>query len=103
MASFSLDFPDDVVLNVLGDDITVIPVSGGSYNVKGEFAWKFLDDELGDSIGIQHPTIEINSNDVSKFKRKAKVIFDGTKYIVMKVIPSDMQKHLVILRSNYTD
>lgn len=103
MASFSIDFPDDVVLSVLGDDVTVIPLSGGSYTVSGEFAFKFLEDELGDKIGDQYPTFEINSDQVSKFKRKAKVKFNNETYIVTKVIPSDMSKHLVIMRSNYTD
>lgn len=99
MPSFSLDFPDDEILDILGDDIEVFNPGGGSTIVKGEFEFKYMENELGDSISIQYPTIIINNSDARLFGRKYRVEFDNEDYTVLKQQPSEVGKTLVILRN----
>lgn len=99
MTSFSLDFPDDDILDILGDDVTIIRPSGGSTTIKGEFEYRYMEDELGTSIGIHYPVVEINNSDAPLFQKKYIVIFDGKRYSVLNKRPTDMGKTLVILRS----
>ncbi len=98
MASFSLDFPDDEILDILGDDIKVFH-SGGSTDIKGEFEHKYMDNELGDRVGIQYPVVIVSDVDAGLFKKKNKVEFNGDTYIVINSTPHEVGKTLIILRS----
>lgn len=99
MPSFSLDFPDNEILEVLGDDIEVIDDVGTSTMIKGVFEHKYMENELGDEVGIHYPTVEVDNDKASLFQKKYRVIFETVEYSVLNVIPSDVEKTLVILRS----
>lgn len=99
MASFSLDFPDDEILLILGDDIKVFNPGGGFTEIKGEFEFKYMENELGESVSIQYPTILVNDSDADLFGKKYKVEFNGETYTVISNQPSDVGKTLIILRN----
>lgn len=101
MASYSLDFEelDDEILDILGDDITVFNPGGGSQIIKGEFEFKFMEDELGDMVDIRYPTIIVNNSIAHLFDKKIRVEFDDVIYTVLKQLPSDVGKTLIILRT----
>jgi|GEM_PF-4331717 len=99
MASFSLDFPDDDVLDVLGDDIEVIDTSGNVTPIRGVFDFEFMSDELGGEIDIKYPTVEVNDELSSLFKKNIKVKFNNTTYSYESKQPGDVGKTIIILRS----
>jgi len=99
MASFSLDFPDDEILDILGDDIRVFNPGGGFTIIKGEFEHKYMEDELGDVVGIRYPTIVVNDSDAVLFGKKYKVEFADEVYKVLNSTPYDVGKTLIIMRS----
>lgn len=100
MASFSLHFPDDEILNILGDDIRVFNPGGGFTDVRGEFEFKYMEDELGEAVSIQYPTLTVNNSVAPLFGKKYKVEFDDSMYVVINQQPSDVGKTLVILRNS---
>lgn len=101
MASFSLDFPDDEILDELGDDIELIDINTqASTPLRGVFEYKYVDEGLGDQVGIHYPTVEVNNDKASLFVKTSKVKFDGKLYRILNQHPADMGKTLIILRSD---
>lgn len=99
MASFSLDFPDDEILDLLGDDIKLFNPGGGFIIIKGEFEHKYMEDELGDTVSINYPTITVNDFDANLFRKKYKVEYNNETYTVLSQMPADVGKTLIVLRS----
>jgi len=101
MSSFSLDFPDDEILDILGDDIEVFDNQGlNPVIIKGEFEHKYMENELGDSVGIQYPTIVVSNSEAHLFAKKIRVDYDGETYTVLNAVPhTEVGKTLVIMRS----
>lgn len=89
MGSFSLDFPDDDILAILGDELTVIPDGGGSFVILGEFSKKYMQDELGEQIDIVFPVFDCNDADALKIKKDSILRFDGREYSKFKSGPDD--------------
>jgi len=99
MSSFSLDFDDDSILNILGDDIEIIDLNNTITSIKGAFEFRYMEDELGDVVGIHYPVVEVNNSDAHLFDKKFTVVFDNVQYKVLNKTPADMGKTLIILRN----
>ena len=99
MASFALEFPDSAVLNLLGDDISVTDEGGTTTQLKGEFEYQYLEQELGNRLGIHHPTVIVNDEDAIYFERKYTVTFDGSDYQVLNKHSLGIGKTMIVLRS----
>ncbi len=101
MSSFTRDFPDDDILAVLGDDITHLTPGGGRVVLKGEFEFKFLEDELGEQLDIVYPVAEINDEDaVNVSAMNSRIEVEGVSYKIIKKRPIAVGKVQLILRSN---
>jgi hypothetical protein len=98
MASFSIDFPDVTILATLGDDLTIEPVGGTPTIIKGVFEERYIDDAFAE-IGVIYPTVEIDIEDKQYFKNGFVLKFNGKSYKVLRMIPSQVEKTLVVLRS----
>lgn len=99
MASFTNTFPDAAILAVLGDDITHIKSGGGSVILKGEFEFKYLEEEIGDQIDIIYPVVELNNSDAKDINKKSRIKVDGNTYKLLKKRPINAGKTQVVLRS----
>jgi len=99
MASFTDTFPDTEILTVLGDDIEHIKSGGGSEILKGEFEFKFLEEEAGDQIDIIFPVVELNNDDAKSITRRSRIKVSGITYKILKKRPINVGKMQVILRS----
>lgn len=89
MSSFSLDFPDDDILAILGDELTVVKDGGGTFIILGEFSFKYMADELGERIDIVYPVFDCNDRDAAKVKRNSLMRFNGEEYKFYKSAPVD--------------
>ena len=99
MASFTNTFPDAAILLVLGDDIEHIKSGGGSDILKGEFEFKFLEEEIGDQIDIVYPVVELNNSDALAIKKTSRIKVYGKVYKMLKKRPINAGKTQVILRT----
>ncbi len=100
MSSFTDTFPDNSILAILGDDITHIEPAGGTTELKGEFEFKFLDDELGDQLDIIYPVAEIGNVDASTISAKdSRIRVSGVVYKILRKRPIAVGKTQLILRS----
>lgn len=98
MASFQLDFPDDDLLAILGDEVTLIHSGGGSEIVMGEFDFKYMEDELGDRIDIIYPVFDCNTLDADKINKSSLLKFNGETYEYFKKVPIDTGKKRIYMK-----
>ena len=100
MVSFTDSFPDNSILAILGDDITHIEPGGGTTELKGEFEFKFLDDELGDQVDIIYPVAEIGNADAVGISAKdSRIRVSGVVYKILRKRPIAVGKTQLVLRS----
>jgi hypothetical protein len=91
--SFSLNFPDTKVFDVLGDDIDV----NGTI-IKAEFKELYDKESLVDRIDMINPTLEIKNENLPLFTTNSVVTFNGESYSVLRFMPEDSNTTLVMLR-----
>ena len=101
MSSYSIDFPHDLIDDVLGDDVETIDLDGNSAIFKGVFEFKYMEDELGEAIDIVYPTVECSSTIAVNISKRHKIIFNAITYSVLKKRPLDGTRTELILRSDY--
>ena len=99
MTSFSDTFPDTAILAVLGDDIEHINGGGGSTMLKGEFEFKYLEEEIGDMIDIVYPVAEVNTLDAKPVDKHSRIKVSGVTYKLLKKRPVNVGKVQLVLRS----
>ena len=100
MASFSSTFPDNNILAILGDDISHIEPGGGTTTLKGEFEFKYLEDELGDQVDIIYPVAEIGNSDAKVIStRDSRIRVSGVTYKILRKRPIAVGKTQLVLRS----
>lgn len=99
MASFSLNFPDQDILNVLGDELKLIHTGGGSETILGEFEFKIMEDELGNQLDITYPVFDCDDADAAKFNKNSIMEFNGEKYSFHKKLPVDTGKTRIIMET----
>jgi len=98
MGSFSLDFPDDDIDAILGDEVTLIFSGGGTQIVLGEFDFKFMEEELGDRIDIKYPIFDCNDSYAKLIKKNTLMKFNGNAYKLYKKLPIDTGKTRVYMK-----
>lgn len=98
MPNFALNFPDDKILTILGDDVTLIYSGGGSEIITGEFDWKYLDEELGERIDVTYPVFDCGDIDAAKFKKDSIIQYNSKQYRFFKKIPIDAGKKRIIMK-----
>lgn len=102
MSSFSLEFPDEAIFEVLGDDIEIIEKSTGDTiaTIKGEFKSEHQEKEYGEHIDLVYDVVEVMKRDLHYFNvRLNNVGFNGKTYSILKTIPIDSMNDLVVLDS----
>lgn len=97
MGSFSLNFPDQDILAVLGDELTLIHTGGGSEIILGEFDFKYMEDELGNQLDVTYPVFDCGNSDADKFNKDSIMRFDGEEYSFYKKLPIDTGKTRIFM------
>jgi len=99
MGSFSLGFPDDDLLAILGDELKLIHSGGGSEIILGEFDFKALDEELGDRFDVVYPVFDCNIADAEKVEKGSRLQFNGKTYKLFKKMPIDTGKTRIVMKT----
>lgn len=99
MGSFSIDFPDEDVFGILGDELTVVSPTGGVEVVVAPFEVIDDSDELVNRVDANDPVIPIMNKDAHLFVKGVIVKFNGKEYSYQTKNPYDANLYLVELRT----
>jgi hypothetical protein len=99
MPSFSLDFPDELVFDILGDDLEVTAPGQQMVIVKAPFETINDEDELARRMAANEPTIPIKATDAGHFVKGTLVAFNGVTYSFHSKHREDANLYMVTLRT----
>ncbi len=100
--SFLLDFPDDEIVDILGDTVSLEDDVGGSTTMKVVFEHRVIYDAVAD-LEVQHPVIVVNDEEKDLFKTGYRVGFNGKFYKILRGLPDEKEngKYVFTMRSDY--
>ncbi len=96
--SFSLNFPDDIVDTILGDDILVTKKGQDPVTIKAPLEKTFESEELADRISDDFAYLDISHTHDSLFEKGTLVEFNQIKYVFYQKYPGKDTRVIVELK-----
>ena len=98
MVGFADNFPDDVIMDALGDDITLIKSGGGSSVIKAVFEYKYIESDDAARFDEVFPTIECLDTVAKTIDRNDTFKYGVKVFRILKKRPIDVGMTQIILK-----